>query len=53
MVRHETYVPIAIINDKKMDMDLTETREYSIKAPETLNNLKIGNGVICEIAYQK
>ena len=53
LVRYETYVPIAIINDKKMDMDLTETRVYEAKSPETLNNLKIGNGVICEIAYQQ
>ena len=53
LVRYEEYVPIAIINDKRMDMDLTETREYSVKSPETLNNLKIGNGVICDIAYQQ
>lgn len=34
-------------------MDLTETYEYTIKAPKDIKQLTTGNGVMVEIGYQK
>lgn len=35
------------------EMDLSDTLEYTVKAPKNINSFTIGNGVMVEIAYQK
>lgn len=35
------------------EMDLKETREYTLKAPKDIESFAIGNGVMAEVSYQK
>lgn len=52
-VYYKSYEPYIYFNGSEWNIDLTEIYEFKTKQLEDLSNLKIGNGVMLEIAFQK
>lgn len=49
----ESYEPYIYFNDETICMDLTEIYMFTINDLQDLQSLKIGNGVMLEVSYQK
>ena len=49
-----SYLPIVWINDRKNEhIDLEKTYNYTVRHPQNINKITLGNGAICEIVYQR